>query len=126
MVICLLFEVASSYGIAASEFLQPLNFQGSWIGLSWVAVWILLFTIVVPSTPVRSVMAGFAAITAVPAMVMISIAVFPPPELPAELPFSFYFGLFFTFVFPYLLVVGMAYVGALVISALGYEVKKAR
>ena len=122
MAICVLFEIASSYGIAASEFLQPLTFQGPWIGLSWVAVWMLLFTIVIPSTPWRSVMAGIAASSAVPAMVAISITIYPPPQIPN----GFAFGFFFTFIFPYLLVVGMAYVGARVISALGNEVRKAR
>jgi len=39
----LVFEVVSSYGIAAAEFLQPLGLNTpSWIGLSWVAVWMLL------------------------------------------------------------------------------------
>ena len=117
------FEIASSYGIAASEFLQPgLTFQGPWIGLSWVAVWMLLFTIVIPSTPRRSVMAGLAASSAVPAMVVMSITIYLPPPIPD----GFAFGFFFTFIFPYLLVVGMAYVGARVISALGNEVRKAR
>jgi serine/threonine-protein kinase len=122
MAICVVFEIVSSYGIAASEFLQPLNLEGPWIGLSWVAVWMLLFTIVIPSTPGRSVMAGLAAISAVPVMVAVSIAVFPPLELPS----NFFLGFFFIFIFPYLLVVGMAYVGARVMSALGNEVRKAR
>jgi hypothetical protein len=37
----LAFEVAASYGIAATEFFDPssLAVKGSWTGLSWVAVW---------------------------------------------------------------------------------------
>jgi hypothetical protein len=44
----LAFEVAASYGIAATEFLDPssLAVKGSWTGLSWVAVWTALFTVV--------------------------------------------------------------------------------
>src|SRR5262245_27738297 len=44
-VLALVFEVVSSYGIAAAEFLQPtgLNAGQSWVGLSWVSVWVLLF-----------------------------------------------------------------------------------
>jgi hypothetical protein len=121
--LALVFEIVSSYGIAAAEFLNPialrLNDQG-WIGLSWVAVWVLLFTIVIPSTPGRSVLAALAASSAVPAMVALSITVFPPPGIPNA------FQLFLAFVFPYLLVVTMAYVGARVLHALGTEVRKAR
>ncbi len=100
--IAIVFEVASSYGIAAAELLQP---GGStfgtrtWIGLSWVAVWTLIFTIVVPSSPRRSVLASLAASSAVPVMAAISIAAYPPPMLPNTAQF------FFVFVSPYLLVV---------------------
>jgi eukaryotic-like serine/threonine-protein kinase len=117
------FEIASSYGIAAAELLQPrgLDFRNaSWIGLSWVAVWTLLFTIVVPSSPRRSVLAALAASSGVPVMAAVSFAVYPPPMLLNSAQF------FFLFVFPYLLVVAMAYVGARVLFALGNEVRKAR
>ena len=52
----LAFEVAASYGIAAAEFLDPssLAVKGSWTGLSWVAVWTALFTVVVPTRPRRA------------------------------------------------------------------------
>ena len=47
----LVFEVAGSYGIAAAEFADPvsLDMHRGCVGLSWVAVWTLLFTIVVPT-----------------------------------------------------------------------------
>jgi serine/threonine-protein kinase len=121
--IAIVFEIASSYGIAAAELLQPqsLDFRNAtWIGLSWVAVWTLLFTIVVPSSPRRSVLAALAASSGVPAMAAVSMAAYPPPFVPNAAQF------FFIFVFPYLLVVGMAYVGARVLFALGNEVRKAR
>ena len=121
--ITILFEIASSYGIAAAELLQPrsLDFRNAtWIGLSWVAVWTLLFTIVVPSSPRRSVLAGLAASSGVPVMAAVSFAAYPPPVLLNAGQF------FFLFVFPYLLVVVMAYVGARVLFALGNEVRKAR
>jgi hypothetical protein len=117
------FEIASSYGIAAAELLQPksLDFRNaSWIGLSWVAVWTLLFTIVVPSSPRRSVLAALAASSGVPVMAAVSLAAYPPPVSLNTGQF------FFLFVFPYLLVVVMAYVGARVLFALGDEVRKAR
>jgi serine/threonine-protein kinase len=121
--IAIVFEIASSYGIAASELLQPqsLDFRNAtWIGLSWVAVWTLLFTIVVPSSPRRSVIVALAASSGVPVMAAVSFAAYPPPVLLSTMQF------FFLFVFPYLLVVAMAYVGARVLFALGNEVRKAR
>jgi len=121
--IAIVFEIASSYGIAAAELLQPqgLDFRNAtWIGLSWVAVWTLIFTIVVPSSPRRSVLAALAASSSVPVMAAVSIAAYPPPLLPDTRQF------FFVFVSPYLLVVVMAYVGARVLFALGNEVRKAR
>src|SRR5262245_24858316 len=122
--IAIAFEIISSYGIAAAEFLLPetLEFLWNdlWIGLSWVSVWTLLFTIVVPSSPRRSLLVALAASSAVPATVAVSLTVFPPAVRPTALQF------FFAFVFPYLLVVAMAYVGARVLFALGNEVRKAR
>ena len=53
-------------------------------------------------------------------MAAVSFAVYPPPMLLNSRQF------FFVFVFPYLLVVVMAYVGARVLFALGNEVRKAR
>ena len=118
------FEIASSYGIAAAELLQPQSLDylrnATWIGLSWVAVWTLLFTIVVPSPPRRSLLAGLAASSSVPVMAAVSFAAYPPRALPNSWQF------FLVFVFPYLLVVGMGYVGARVLFALGEEVRKAR
>jgi serine/threonine-protein kinase len=122
--IAIVFEIAGSYGIAAAELLQPQSLgsllTAPWIGLSWVAVWTLLFTIVVPSSPRRSVLAALAASSSVPVMAAVSFAVYPFPALPN--PWQF----FQAFVFPYLLVVAMAYVGARVLFALGNEVRKAR
>jgi serine/threonine-protein kinase len=121
--IAVIFQIASSYGIAAAEFLQVrgLDFRNvTWIGLSWVAVWMLLFTIVVPASPRRSVLAALAAASGVPVMAAISFAVYPPPMRLNAAQF------FFVFIFPYLLVVVMAYVGARVLFALGNEVRKAR
>jgi serine/threonine-protein kinase len=122
--VALAFEVASSYGIAAAEFVQPtgLSFGGTWIGLSWVAVWTLLFNVVVPTLPRYAVFAALASVSAVPVMVVTTIKVFGP-ELPVVANLT---GIFFAFIFPYLLVVIMAYVGARVVYALGREVSRAR
>ena len=121
-VLALVFEIVSSYGIAAAEFLQPrgLAVGPSFIGLSWVSVWMLLFNVVVPTLPRYAVIAALASVTSVPAMVLLSMSFYPPETQPTGLM------IFWAFGFPYLLVVIMAYVGARVVYALGAEVTRAR
>jgi plasmid stabilization system protein ParE len=118
----LVFEIASSYAIAAAEFADPqgLEIHRGYLGLSWVAVWVLLFTVVVPTSPRRALLAALASVSAVPVFIGLLIASGATSLRigPAE----FFLGL----VFPYLLVVGMAYVGARVVYQLGTEVKRAR
>jgi hypothetical protein len=118
----LAFEVASSYAIAAAEFADPMGLEmhRGFMGLSWVAVWVVLFTVVVPTAPRRVVLAALASVSAVPVIVGLAVASSTPSARPD--PAQFFFGL----VFPYLLVVGMAYVGARVVYRLGTEVKRAR
>src|SRR4051794_13641022 len=118
----LVFEIASSYAIAAAEFGDPMQIQmhRGYLGLSWVAVWVVLFTVVVPTTPRRSLLSALASVSAVPVIIGLVLATHP-----ASLhlnPAQFFFGL----VFPYILVSGMAYVGARVVYQLGREVKRAR
>jgi hypothetical protein len=118
----LAFEVGSSYGIVAAEFLDPtgINFGAGWFGLSWVAVWTLLFTVVIPTPPLRAVLAALASVSSVPVVVASVLTVYPNAVKPNA--WQFFIGL----VFPYLLVVMMAYVGARVVYALGKEVSRAR
>jgi serine/threonine protein kinase len=71
-------------------------------------------------SPGRALFAALAASSSVPVMAAVSFKAYPPPELPSVMEFCL------AFVFPYLLIVVMAYVGALVLSALGDEVHKAR
>jgi serine/threonine-protein kinase len=121
LTIGLIFEVVGSYGIAASEFLDPggLSPKG-WFGLSWVAVWTQLFTVVIPTPPRRAVVAALASVSAVPVIIGIEMLVYPFAIVASAT--HFFFGL----VFPYLLVVVMAYVGARVVYSLGAEVSRAR
>jgi hypothetical protein len=72
----LVFEVAASYGIAAAEFLEPSPVGGDlhWMGLSWVAVWTVLFTVVVPTRPRRALVAAAASACAVPVVVGLAMA----------------------------------------------------
>jgi hypothetical protein len=110
----LAFEIASSYAIAAAEFADPMGIEmhRGFMGLSWVAVWVVLFTVVVPT--------ALASVSAVP--VVVGLVVASGASSATLDPAQFFFGL----VFPYLLVVGMAYVGARVVYHLGTEVKRAR
>jgi hypothetical protein len=122
MNIGLAFEIVSSYAIAAAEFADPMGLEmhGGMLGLSWVAVWIVLFTVVAPTSPRRAVLAALASVSSVPVIVGLLIA---SGATSFRLdPGQFFFGL----VFPYLMVVGMAYVGARVVYHLGTEVKRAR
>jgi hypothetical protein len=122
MIVGLVFEVASSYGIAAAEYLDPLRLKGynAALGLSWVAVWTLLFTVVVPTRPRRAIVAALASVSSVPAIIAIGMVTIAPTFRPDPGQF------FFWFIFPYLLVVVMAYVGARVVYGLGTEVTRAR
>jgi eukaryotic-like serine/threonine-protein kinase len=122
MTLGLAFEVASSYAIAAAEFADfvVLEAHTGFLGLSWVAVWVVLFTVVVPTAPRRALVAALISVSSVPVVVALALAT---SGSGARLePLQFFFGL----VFPYILVVGMAYVGARVVYSLGAELKRAQ
>ena len=122
MNLALTFEVVSSYAIAAAEFADPrgLEEHRGMLGLSWVAVWVVLFTVVVPTPPRRAVLAALASVSAVPVTILLVLA--SGATSATISPGMFFLGL----VFPYLLVVCMAWVGARVVYRLGTEVKRAR
>ena len=118
----LVFEVVSSFAIAATEFADPrgLETHQGMLGLSWVTVWVMMFTIVVPTTPRRALLAALASLSSVSVVVgTVLLSGVTSATLPPE---QFFFGL----VFPYLLVAGMAYIGARTVYMLGTEVKRAR
>jgi hypothetical protein len=71
MNIGLAFEIASSYAIAAAEFADPMQIENhrGYLGLSWVAVWVVLFTVVVPTSPRRAVVAALASVSSVPVII---------------------------------------------------------
>src|SRR6476620_5971437 len=118
----LAFEIVTSYAIAAAEYADPrmLEDHRGMLGLSWVAVWVVLFTVVVPTSPRRAVLAALASVSSV--AVVIGLVLASGATSVRIDPAQFFIGL----VFPYLLVVGMAYVGARVVYQLGSEVKRAR
>ncbi len=126
----LAFEVLGSVGIAAAEYqgviagvryvgMENLGDVGSF-GLSWVSAWVMLFTVVVPAPPRRALLAAALSVSAVP----IVFAIFMALGINTVTLGGFEF--FFALIFPYVLIVGMAWVAARVVYRLGAEVRRAR
>jgi eukaryotic-like serine/threonine-protein kinase len=118
----LVFEVVGSFGIAAAQYLDVTRYATDrpWAGLSWVAIWILGSTIMMPSPPRWALPAALASAMSVPVVVGYVIATQPVPFQVTPLFF------FFRIVLPYLLVVLVAYVSAHLVYRLGTELKRAR
>ncbi len=118
----LFFEVAASFGIAAAQYLDVTRYvtDPPWAGLSWVAVWMLGFTMMIPSPPRRALSAALASASSVPLVVALAIATQGSPVPITPLRF------FLRIVLPYFLVVLIADVGARLVYRLGTELKKAR
>jgi eukaryotic-like serine/threonine-protein kinase len=117
----LLFEVIGSFGIAAAQYDDVSRYvtEPPSAGLSWVAVWMLGFTVVVPSPPRWAFIAALASASSVPLVVSFVVAMDPILEIPLLL-------FFFQFVVPYVLVVLIAYVSARVVYGLGTQLKRAQ
>jgi serine/threonine-protein kinase len=117
----LVFLVLSNHGIALAEYINPARLDNNgWMGLSWVAVWTPLYTVVVPTRPNKALIATIASVSAVPLVVGWMIATGRTTFQPAPLAF------FFTIVFPYLLIVALSYSGQRVVYALGKEATRAQ
>lgn len=115
------FEIVGSYGIAAAEFLEPSRLDmGGWTGLSWVAIWTLLFAVMFPARPAKALMVTLASVSAPPVVIGAMVASGRTSFQPSAGDF------FFWVVFPYLLVTVMTYVGARLTYSLGRAVTEAR
>ncbi|HEU5169499.1 MAG TPA: serine/threonine-protein kinase [Gemmatimonadales bacterium] len=121
----LTFEVLGSFGIAAAEYqhvASPLIYRdlgSGGFGLSWVAAWVLLFSVAVPAPPRVTMTAAALSLAAVPLSYALGVTLGTNLALgPVEF--------FLTLVFPYLIVLLMVRVGSRVVSGLGAEVRKAR
>jgi serine/threonine-protein kinase len=120
------FEVLGSLGIAITEYREvaspilftPAKLSGG-LGLSWVAPWVMLFSVVVPTRPVTAVLTAACSIAMVPIVYGAGIAtgsnVWMPPQQ-----------FFFVLIFPYVVVLIMCYVGSRVVYRLGTAVREAR
>jgi len=121
----LVFEVIGSYGIALSMYTGAERFADTPIVFfslspSWVAIWMLLYSIVVPSPPGRALLALLASASAPAVVIGISMS-------RAGLSHLFTPEMFFLHhVFPYLICVGLAYASARIMVTLGADVSRAR
>jgi serine/threonine-protein kinase len=119
------FEVLGSLGIAAAEYhhiVAPISHGelGSGdFGLSWVAVWVMLFTAVVPTPPRIALIWAALSLATVPLVYQVGVAMGSNVALGPEM-------LFFLLIFPYLIVLLMAYVASRVVYGLGAAVREAR
>ncbi|MBA2356787.1 MAG: serine/threonine protein kinase [Acidobacteria bacterium] len=117
----LVFQVVGSFGIACAEYLQPStgsSLRSPMSGLSWVAVWVLGYSIAVPSPPRWALVAGFLSVSAVPVVSAVAMA---NDAMPLATPLRFFLHL----ILPYLLVVLIAGVGARLVYSLGADLKRA-
>jgi serine/threonine-protein kinase len=126
MNIGLVFEVIGAYGIAASTYwgvYQGLEHQPEHLeifGLSFVAPWIMFFTIVAPNKPRLALLAAILAGSAVPITFLLSTE-FGGTSI--EVTPSRFVTMFLV---PYFLIVVTAYIGARVVFKLGTAVTRAR
>ena len=122
LIVGLVFEVVGSYGIAAAQYLDVAEYDTAppWAGLSWVAVWMLGFTVMIPSPPGWALRAALGSASAVPVVAGVTMVTAPTPVAIAPLRF------FLLIVLPYWLVVLIAFVCAQVIYRLGADLKRAR
>ncbi len=122
----LVFQVVGSYGIAMAQYwgvYQGLEHQMAHLdvfGLSWVAVWMMLFAIVVPAKPAKAMFAAVGSASAVPIVMALTMKYGGTSIVLTSA--EFFAGL----IMPYLLVILMTHVGARAIYSLGREVAKAR
>jgi len=117
----LVFGIVSCYGIATAEYLNPMRLDmGGWIGLSWVAVWAPLFTVVVPTRPMKAGLTALVSLSAAP--IVMAFMIFS-----GRTTLRMSVDVFLIYVtLPYLLVSIMAYVSARVVYSLGKAVTDAR
>jgi len=126
MTVGLTFEVVGSFGIAMAQYwgvYEGLEYHIDHLeifGLSWVAAWVMLFSIVIPAKPAKALIATVASVSAVP--ITIALTMKYGGTTIVLTPGEFVVGL----IFPYTLIILMTHVGARAIYRLGTDVAKAR
>jgi serine/threonine-protein kinase len=120
----LVYQVLISFAIAAGSYFgafagldsDAITFDR--VGFTFVAPWMMIFSVLVPAPPREALLALLASATAVPLVYLIQVPNGLAPALPAAT-----FGL--VFVLPYLVVAGMSYLAARTVHRLGVEVRHA-
>ncbi|HEY6572472.1 MAG TPA: protein kinase [Candidatus Eisenbacteria bacterium] len=121
----LLFEVLGSYGVALSMYVGAERFASTPIVFfalspSWVAIWMIVYSVVVPAPPGKALFAMLASASAPPVILGMSLQraglshVFTPETF------------FFSSIFPNLICVVLAYGSARIMVTLGADVSRAR
>jgi serine/threonine-protein kinase len=121
----LVFEVIGSFGIALAMYVEADRFAGTPIVFfalspSWVAIWMILYAIVVPAPPGRALLALLASGAASPVVIWVSLQsaglthIFTPETF------------FFANVFPYVICVALAYASARIMFTMGADLSRAR
>jgi len=126
MNIGVVFEIVAAYGIAAATYwgvYRGLAYEPEHLtifGLSFVAPWIMFYTIVIPNPPRKALWAAILAATSVPVVLVLatryggtSIVLTPAHWVSVV-------------IVPYTLIVITAYIGARVVFKLGRAVREAR
>jgi eukaryotic-like serine/threonine-protein kinase len=121
----LVFEVLGSYGVALSMYLGAERFASTPIVFfalspSWVAIWMIVYSIVVPAPPGRALLALLASASA-PAVIM-GYSLHHAGLFHIFTPETF----FLTHILPYLTCVLLAYASARIMVTLGADVSRAR
>jgi len=88
------------------------------VGISWVCVWLVLFPLIVPSSPGKTLLAALVTATVGPLMFLISLAFRGNP-----MPDGVYMLNLFV---PYYICAGLAFFGSAIIYKLGCDVTRAR
>lgn len=125
MSVGLVFEVVGSFGIAMSEYWGALAGvevllpeHTDVVGLSFVAPWIILFTVVVPAARWKALLAATCSGSMVLVAIWLSTLHGGTPAIPVENFVGLGSG--------YVMVVAMAYIGGRVVFGLGRAVRQAR
>jgi serine/threonine-protein kinase len=119
------YEVAVSFGICWTVYwdtfglLQAFQINRDMLGLNPVAVWMLSYTVFVPTRPRDAIVGLLGSAAATPITYAILVGLGQAPALPLD-------QLFWLFTFGYLIVATLAYFMARVIYRLGEEVRRAR
>jgi hypothetical protein len=120
----LIYQVVVSFGLAAGTYVGAFKdfpaeaFTFDRVGMSFVAPWMLLFSVLVPAPPREALVALLGSAAAVPLIYLAQVPSGLAPALAAGT-----FGVIF--VVPYLVVVAMAYSAAWIVNQLGVEVRQA-